>query len=919
MKNFKNLCRKNKFHFLAFAIPVVSMLIVYYFKDIIPFGNQMYLRSDCYHQYAPFLQVLQDKLRSGGSLFYSWEFGGGMNFWSVATYYLSSPLNLLILIWPAEVSDFVSFSIIVKMGLAGFTTSYYLTKHFNKNSILTAAIGSAYGLSSYFAAFSWNIMWLDCLWLLPIIVLGLEKLVEEKKCRMYAVSLGIALFSNYYIGFMICIFSVIYFLYLFLTKNFGQENSLKERLLVIKDYVLYSLLSGALSAIMVIPAYLGLMNTVSAKSDWRDLTEYFSVFYVFLRSLIATPIAELKNYPDPNVYCTVAAFFLIPMFCLCRKIPLRERIGKTAIAAVLLFSMCFNLPTYIWHGFHYPNSLSGRFSFLYIFIILVMCYEALLHIRSYKNKQIFGSVLGSIALILLCKAIYDTPTFLNELYNDNSSSDGIYLKMVYCSILFILIYFVFLLWYRAKPHLKGFIAYIMILTVFCELTFNLALTTIVSTQEKASYYNSVDSYAKLNDFAQQDADDAFYRAQTASFGTKNDGARYRYRSISTFCSVSLASTQTYYDAIGLQVSTNSFSHYGITPVTAALYALQYEYTDNEPTFSDAETFLTTANENNVTLNLYKFNRSLPLGFMIKSNTMAKMKAEVVTEQPVTGKDGQSEVDENGKAITEDVYISDPFAVQNSFVNNSITNAQTVFHKLKTQNGSITASYDMTDVSNTGVTDTPQTMDIYFYCMTSNENLTATINGAQTTVAQTPVAGAATTTATATTAGNSKSFSDTDSNYICHIGNVPAGATVTLSDTSATCYAYAYDAAAWEADHQQLSSETYHVTTADDTKLEGTITVKNTGLMYTSIPYEKGWKVYVDGNRAETLPICGDSLTGVVLSPGQHTVVFKYTPAGFVPGLIITILAIIMLFLPYEKIWAFVCSKVNIKSEQKKAE
>ena len=90
-----------------------------------------------------------------------------------------------------------------------------------------------------------------------------------------------------------------------------------------------------------------------------------------------------------------------------------------------------------------------------------MCYEALLHIRSYKNKQIFGSVLGSIALILLCKAIYDTPTFLNELYNDNSSSDGIYLKMVYCSILFILIYFVFLLWYRAKPHLKGFIAYII--------------------------------------------------------------------------------------------------------------------------------------------------------------------------------------------------------------------------------------------------------------------------------------------------------------------------------------------------------------------------------------------------------------------------------------------------------------------------
>ncbi len=916
MKNFKDMCMKNKFNYLAFIIPVVSMLVVYFFKDIIPFGEQMYLRSDCYHQYTPFLQVLQDKLRSGGSLFYSWEFGGGMNFWSVATYYLSSPLNLLILIWPGAVSDFVSFSIVLKMGLAGFTTSYYLSKHFQKDSVLTAAIGSAYGLSSYFAAFSWNIMWLDCLWLFPIIVLGLEKLVNEKKCKMYAISLGIALFSNYYIGFMICIFSVIYFIYLFLTKNDQPGSDLKAKLLIVKDYVLYSLLAGALSAVMVIPAYLGLMNTVSAKSDWRDLTEYFSVFYVLLRSLIATPIAELKNYPDPNVYCTVAAFFLIPLFCLCKKIPLKERLGKTVIAVILLLSMCFNLPTYIWHGFHYPNSLSGRFSFLYIFMILVMSYEALRHIKSYKNSHIISSVVGSITLILLCKAIYDAPSFLNELYDENASSEGIYLKMVYVSILFILIYFVYILWYRAKPHLKGFIAYIMILTVFLELTFNLAMTTIISTQEKASYYNSVDSYAQLNDFAAQDADDPFYRAQTASFNTKNDGARYGYRSISTFCSVSLASTQTYYDAIGLQVSTNSFSHYGITPVTAALYALKYEYTGNAPTFSDAETFLTTANKNNVTLHLYKFNQSLPLGFMIKTNTMAKMKSEVVTQQTVTGKNGQAEVDENGKTVTEDVYVSDCFAVQNSFVNNAVSNAQTVFHKLKVQNGVITAAYDMDDSSNSGITETPKTMDIYFYSMTSNDDLTATINGIQTPVDTTPAAGN-NASATTTKANNVKNFSDTGSNYICHIGNVPAGATVTLSDTSATCYAYAYDASAWKADYEKLNSETYHVSTADDTKLEGTITVQNAGLMYTSIPYEKGWKVYVDGEKAETTPICGDSLVGVALTPGQHTVVFKYTPAGFVPGLLLTILAIILLFLPYDKIWEFISSKTALTAETKK--
>ena len=70
------------------------MLIVYFFKDIAPFGDQMYLRSDCYHQYTPYLQILQDKLRGGGSLFYTWEIGAGMNFVAIAAYYLSSPFNL---------------------------------------------------------------------------------------------------------------------------------------------------------------------------------------------------------------------------------------------------------------------------------------------------------------------------------------------------------------------------------------------------------------------------------------------------------------------------------------------------------------------------------------------------------------------------------------------------------------------------------------------------------------------------------------------------------------------------------------------------------------------------------------------------------------------------------------------------------
>lgn len=86
---------ENKLYLLAFILPVISMLFVYYFKDVYPFGDQMYLRSDCYHQYAPYLDILKEKLSSGGSLLYTWEIGGGMNFVALAAYYLGKSVQSL--------------------------------------------------------------------------------------------------------------------------------------------------------------------------------------------------------------------------------------------------------------------------------------------------------------------------------------------------------------------------------------------------------------------------------------------------------------------------------------------------------------------------------------------------------------------------------------------------------------------------------------------------------------------------------------------------------------------------------------------------------------------------------------------------------------------------------------------------------
>ena len=289
----------NRLYLLAFLIPVVSMLVVYAVKGVFPFGDEMYLRSDCYHQYTPYLEILQKKLQSGGSLFYTWEIGAGMNFVAIAAYYLSSPFNLLTILWPTNMADFVNFSIILKMGLAGFATTYYLSKRFKSKNINTVIFGMFYALSAYFAAFSWNIMWLDCMWILPFIILGLERLVTQKRYKMYCLALAFGIFSNYYIGIMLCLYSVIYFVYLLCVSDFDSEiGALKARLLALKDFAIYSVLGGGLAACIILPEYFNMLITKSADTSFPEaLEEYFSMMYMLFRSLICVPIADLK-YPQ---------------------------------------------------------------------------------------------------------------------------------------------------------------------------------------------------------------------------------------------------------------------------------------------------------------------------------------------------------------------------------------------------------------------------------------------------------------------------------------------------------------------------------------------------------------------------------------------------------------------------------------------
>ncbi len=308
----------------AFFVPVLIMVIIYIQRQIFPFGEESFLRTDMYHQYAPFFAEFRHKLTQGGSLLYSWNVGMGVNFAALYAYYLASPFNWFLLLCPRGlIIEFMTYLIVLKTGLCGLSMTYYLQKHYKKPDFGAAFFGIFYALSGYMAAYSWNIMWLDCIILFPLIMLGLERLVYERRWGLYCLSLGLSILSNYYISIMICIFMVIYFGVLFCL---GEKQSLKGRFVQIGQFALASLAAGGFAGVILVPEVLALQSTASGSSTFpKTFSSYFSIIDMIARH-IGNVDVEIGLDHWPNIYCGIAVLMFFLLYLSCRKISLKEKV-----------------------------------------------------------------------------------------------------------------------------------------------------------------------------------------------------------------------------------------------------------------------------------------------------------------------------------------------------------------------------------------------------------------------------------------------------------------------------------------------------------------------------------------------------------------------------------------------------------------
>ncbi len=845
--------KKGNFYvWMSALMAFFAITICYMGLGVYPFGEKSVMIIDMHHQYSAFFSLLREKITTFGSLTYSDSVGLGSGFIPLIAYYLCSPYNIIAIIFPREyLTEAIALIEMLKIASAGATFSIFCRGVFKKNDYGNVALSVAYALSAYFIAYSWNVMWLDCLVLLPLIVYGLEKVIKGESPLLYCISLGVAIVTNYYIGYMLCIFMVLWFVMkLFLNSPYAGVYDVVKKVL---RFAWTSIVGGMLSMWILIPTAISLRNTSGADDEFaREVTNNFNFWDIFSRTLYNNSPTE-RGDNLPNIYCSILAVFMIAVFCFCRKIKLKTRVGYMGLLAALVIAMSNNWLNFAFHGFHFPNDLPYRNSFLLSFVMLAIAAQALDRLKDIDSSTVAKAFALTAGLIVLEEQIGD---------------NGADYSVIWYSLGFLCIYAAISA-LKTSGRLRNVTALIAItVVVFTEVSTN-AVSMITQLNDNEYFTNRSDFVV---DYEVDDAVVSYVesintdgsRMEILPRKTCNDNALFGYSGLSVFASSNAEVVTTMMGNLGYAINgVNSYLYHSYVPLIDSIMNLKYVAFDHDiGTHSQLSYIDTVTDDAGNERYIYENTLSLSRGFAVSSNI-----------------------------LYWSTDNTNPFEVQDEFLAYA-AGCEGVYTML---------APETLDSSNMSVEFT----DSYFYASLDDSNSSGTFTAQHIIQEETQtyiyVDCRAASSISVTVDGSSWSVT-TYEPYIIDLGKLSVGTEIIVqisSDISCSgnIYIASMDTDNLNAGIAALGESQWNITDYSDGYFEGDITVDEDCVMFTSIPYDSGWDIYVDGVKTEAVKI-GDALIGVNLTAGTHTVEMKYHTDGFGIGIVLSLLAVIILVLWY---------------------
>lgn len=854
---------------LSFLLPALILLCSYFIFGVWPFGEESVLSLDLNGQYVYYYDHMYDVIYGGESVFYSWSRNLSGEWMGIMGYYLGSPFNWIVWLFPRNcILEGLLTMMCVKVGAIGLCMSIYLSRAKKMKKLTTILFSICYALCAYTIVQTMNPMWLDGVMALPIICLGIERFVDQGRFRLLVAAWVYAFVTCFYIGFMLAIFSIIYFLFYmvitrcdearehFFTKSFGALGLGVTAVLI--------------SCFMLIPVYESLSyGKFEFSTPNYELVENFPFIELFDK-ILPNSYDTVRMTGLPFIYCGVITVLLLPAYFMLKKVRRSEKIGYAAVMLLLVLCMYIRPVDMIWHGGQMPNWLPYRYSFMLSFLMIVCAAKAFDNLKKVSTGVIGGTCAAWLALMIYQESM---DNFVPDLNNGRDTLNNFSVILPAMLILFTLTAMLLQLRKSFNYNLNGkstkIISIVLIIIICGEAMYN--TVGQISTQDKDIVYSNHDSYIDVipptrdvvNEIKAND--DGFYRIEKNYFRTVNDPLAIGAYGLSHSSSTLNAKPIELLKRLGFTARSHYTRYSGATLITSSLFGVKYVLSTPNNTIDDVKAGL----EISVDKNDY----ALPICYLGDNDILD---LELTQYDPFTA---QTEL---LNTLTGNDYmyferITDTEMTPRNLRQGTTNDAHHSFHVEKEgETASLTYVFKM-----------PRSGALYMYLPSTYERtVNLTLNGVS--------------------AGK---YFEGDNNYMRNLGTFEEGEEITLVMTLTKENLYFREAqfAVFYEDSAKLSlsqlleeNKDTNCYLASATHVVTEVNCDEDKTFFSTIPNEKGWKVYVDGVETEPAEVL-DSLIAVPLSSGKHKIEMKFTTAGY-PAAVILSAAGVIIFIGIILLW-----------------
>ena len=832
---------------LGFFLPFFIITLLLALRGIWWGSETTVLASDGFHQYVIFNQALRNTLHGNGSLFYNFTSGLGLNFYALMSYYLGSFLSPLVYFFDLRnMPDALYLFTIVKFGLIGLSSAYSLSSIYHKlNRFSVLLLSTSFTLMSFVTSQLEINIWLDVFILIPLILLGLHRLVTKQGILLYFISLVSLFIQNYYFGFMTAIFLSFWFV---LQISWDVKGRIKSFI----DFTVVSILAGLSSLVMLLPTYLDLKTHGETFTEIVNFqTDNSWYLDLFAKNLVGS-YDTTQFGAIPMISVGLFPLILAILFFTIQSIKPLVKCAYAAFLLLLIASFYIEALDLAWQGMHAPNMFLHRYAWIFSTMIIYMAAETLVRIREIKKVHLlipFLFLISGFSLTFYFKDYYP------------------YLEIIHFILTaeFLLAYAIlFLSWiYKKIP----FRIFSLLILTFVVLEIGLhshyqieGLAAEWNFPSRSNYAYQLTEIDKLVNFAETTTD-SFYRTEKLDIQTGNDSMKYNYNGISQFSSIRNRSSSSTLDKLGFRSDGTNLNlrYQNNTIIADSLFAVKYNLAESDPL--------------KYGFSLQKTENSLSLYENQEASQLAILTEELYKDVKFTNLtlDNQSNFLNQLTGLDQKYYSSiEPTGIENAEeLGNRIT------AKTPESGEMATVHYHLT---------VPSSTQLYL----NLPNLTFT-NSDQKMVQ-------VTVNNVSNTFTLDNTFAIFDVGYFEEAQDIQV--TISFPYNSQVSFDkptfYRLDTESYQKAMDILNSKTVQVT-AHGNVVEANFDSQKEASLFFTLPYDKGWSATLNGQPVQ-IDRAQEGFMKVDVPAGQGRVVLTFVPQGFWTGLFASIAGVVLFLL-----------------------